>query len=76
MIDLSTFAEEMKKVLDEKFEQYKDSWKTMDLGFLKYKLDDMAKNTYVYKPESNPKRKLIHIANYCYFLYNRLAESE
>ncbi len=73
------FAEEMEKVLDEKFEKYQDSWKDENLSELKKSLDKQKRkltlafdNNYYYKDKEETKRTLINIANYCLFIFTGL----
>ncbi|KKM23392.1 hypothetical protein LCGC14_1615650 [marine sediment metagenome] len=75
---LKEFTIEMSNILEEKFEKYKDSWKTTSIGELRPKIGEQMKGItdiimtgYEFDREK-VKRKLLHIANYCFFLYNRL----
>ena len=72
---IKVFAEEMDKVLDEKFDKYQDSWKEVDLASLKIKLDAQV-SEYMFKEylQEDSKRTLVHIANYCLFILTRLNE--
>ena len=72
MIDteLNEFVNKMLEVLIEKQEKYKDTWKTCDFLRLKGQLFNRANELGI--TSKSTKRKLIHIANYCYFLYTRL----
>ena len=81
---LDKFVKEMIKVLDEKYEKYQDSWKDTNSGDLRAKLKEQVENlnniitsnTEFKKPgyEEKVRRILIHIANYCCFLYDKFGE--
>jgi len=88
---LEKFREEMKKILDEKLPKYQDTWKIVPLGSLKHKIvkqlgglvfhiSDLLPRELAQKVDiahkNKMKRKLLHIANYCFFLYTRLKERE
>ena len=88
---LEEFGEEMKKILEAKLPEYQDTWKTVPLGTLKHKLIKQLGGVVFYISDLLPKelaqkvdiehrnkmkRKLLHIANYCFFLYSRLKERE
>ena len=78
MIDAIDFSYLMKEVLNEKFPKYNDSWKNTGIGELRAKIDEQMKDIsdiIVEKIDWDKeivKRKLIHVANYCYFLYNNI----
>jgi len=75
------FAEEMEKILDEKFEKYQDRWKETELYGLKDRLNyqfdklvifnDMINNP---KNKEETKRVLLHISNICLLIFTRLNE--
>lgn len=70
---LEKFAEQMEEILEEKSKQYQDFWRTCNLGTLAGKLKAQVRKLVFFKNyKSRAKRTLIHIANYCYFIYNRL----
>lgn len=70
---VKVFAEEMDKVLNEKFEKYQDSWKETDLALLRTKLDAQV-SEFMFQEylQEDSKRTLVHIANYCLFILTRL----
>lgn len=82
--ELKEFVDGMIKILEEKRLKYKDTWKTIPIAELKAKLDKQTENwvidsiilinSIIPENKENTKRNLIHIANYCYFLYSRLSE--
>lgn len=75
--NLSNFGFEMQKVIDKKKEKHKDTWKDTNLNDLR---DLMEEKTFEWRSNrevlhyEREERLLIHIANYCYFLYSRLME--
>jgi len=72
---LEEFTELMEKILDEKTEKYKDSYKTSTLGDLRAKIHSQLRTLVLVKDgelKERAKRKLIHIANFAYLIYNRL----
>jgi len=73
---VKVFAEEMEKILDEKFEKYQDSWKDEDLDSLVRYLNEQVRklNKLLLKRIINKKdlRRLVHIANQCLILFTRL----
>ncbi len=77
---LAFFTTEMMDMLKEKFGKYEDSWKDNSLGELRAKMDEQIKEiSNIISPKidfdrGQVKRKLIHIANYCSLLYNKLEE--
>jgi len=74
--ELGKFAKAMEKILNEKEEKYNDMWTICELKELMEKLQDQVDS--IVKLDINEHlamRRLIHIANYCYFLYNRLNNS-
>ena len=82
--ELKEFIDEMIKILEEKRPKYKDTWMKCGIETLKTKLNEQTenwfidsvilKNSIIPENKENTKRNLIHIANYCYFLYSRLSE--
>lgn len=76
--NLNKFQDKMISILKEKFEKYENTWKnTKDIFNLKNKLinqlETLRLNNLRYKSDKRKaKRKLIHIANYSYFLYTLL----
>ena len=82
--ELKEFIDEMIKILEEKRPKYQDTWKKVPIAELKAKLDKQMENwvidsiiminSIVPENKKNTKRNLIHIANYCYFLYIRMSE--
>ena len=78
------FVVEMVKVLDEKFDKYQDSWKDKNSWYLRVKmkkqveeLNNIITSNNEYKnTDYNKKvrRKLIHIANYICFLFDKFSE--
>lgn len=69
------FMKAMLEILEEKQKDYKDTWKTANLDFLQ---DLLIEQTITLVPTNSKrsKRKLIHIANYCYFLYTRIEQGD
>lgn len=82
--ELQEFAEKMEEMLKIKKVKYQDTWKIMPIGELKAKLDKQMENwvidsiilinSIIPENKEDTKRNLIHIANYCYFLYIRMSE--
>ena len=71
------FVLEMEKILTEKFEKYQNTWQTCNLGTLIGKLHEQVNQLVILKEDNKKaKRTLLHIANYCYFLYIRLTEKD
>ena len=73
---IKVFIEEMEKILDEKFDEKQDSWKEESLDSLGTKLQDQVSN-YVLRnhlKHRDPKRTIIHVANYCLFIFTKLNE--
>ncbi|KKL89884.1 hypothetical protein LCGC14_1910180 [marine sediment metagenome] len=75
---LKDFMGKMFDVLEEKFEKYRDSWKTIPIGELRPKINEQIQiisdiiSTDIDWDREQVKRKLLHIANYCFFLYSKL----
>jgi len=72
---LGKFVKAMEKILNEKEEKYSDMWTICELKELMVKLQDQVDS--IVKLDINEHlamRKFIHIAIYCYFLYNRMSE--
>jgi len=78
---LGRFAKAMEKILNEKEEKYKDTWSKCIIGLLKDKMMiqiDKFNELFIYLGSGKINLKidlentLLDIANYCYFLYNRL----
>ncbi|KKN53358.1 hypothetical protein LCGC14_0603280 [marine sediment metagenome] len=74
------FTNKMNHMLEEKFPKYKDSWRDTNIGDLRTKIGEQMKGItdimmtgYEFDREK-VKRKLIHIANYCLFTYNKMDE--
>jgi len=63
----------MQEILNEKFPKYRNTWKTVELDYLLYKLRNKLIPLSLEMP-LKAKRELVHIANYCYFLYSRLGD--
>jgi len=78
--ELEKFAEEMEKVLDEKFEKYQDGWKVANISELRTKMNEQIKNISniimagVGFDKEEVKRKIVHAVNYGFFLYTKLNE--
>ena len=74
------FAEEMEKILDEKFDKYQNGWKDEEFYRLRLSLNDQLDNLVVYetnnidykKEKARAKRILTHIANYCLFIFTKI----
>ena len=81
-IFLDEFYYECDDVLDEKLPKYLESWKTAPFSELRGKmLKQMEKlvlgkkfTELTYIEKEKMRRATIHIANYCFFLYNKLGE--
>ena len=67
---LDVFNTERIKILIEKYPRYEHTWENIDFLELKHRLLKCV-NTLGLTSDKTP-RKLLHIANYCYFLYTRL----
>jgi len=72
IIKIHQFTIEMIKILREKLKIYKDTWKTIYLDNLIHKLKEQVKEISYRNNIKRTKRQLLHIANYCYFIYQRL----
>jgi len=79
--ELQQFAEEMEKILDEKFEKYQDGWKFAEisklLDSLRFQLETIEPSDYedsIVNRNINKRnrRTLLHVANYCFLISNRL----
>ena len=74
-IKLAEFRNEMMEILKEKFDKYQNIWKNSETEYLLFKLKQQLKQIRLYTVNSEiTKRKLLHIANYCYFIYEKLKE--
>jgi len=72
IIKIHQFSTEMIKILREKSKIYKDIWKITYLDNLINKLKKQIKTIDYRNNIKRTKRQLLHIANYCYFIYQRL----
>ena len=82
---LQKFVEEMENILDEKSEKYQDGWKFAKINKL---LESLKKQLKTIEPSayenSNINRRinkrnrriLLHIANYCFLVSERLGYGE
>lgn len=76
---LETFNEitaRMVKIQTEKFDKYKDGWKSCDLQHLRTKLVRMTTELFIPHTSERQLRNLIHIFNYTFFLYSRIKDGE
>lgn len=77
-IVVKEFCFEMEDILLEKLPFYKNSWKTAGIGELRTKMNKQIKDIsdiMMVGPDwdrEKVKRKLLHIANYCFFLYSKI----
>lgn len=70
--ELLKFVEEMEKVMEEKAGE-KGIWRQQTLENLKLELEKQVKNLIFHSTYNDrAKRSLIHIANYCFFLYENI----
>lgn len=76
---IKNFTEEMEKILKEKYKKYKDGWKETNIYELRRLLNKQFSKLTIYNDYENnrkhleeTKRKLIHITNYCLFIYTIL----
>jgi len=82
MTSIKKFTDEMIKILQEKLPEYTNTWKTVDLKTLQNKMKEqiekgnifnvILRDSYITKEKT--RRRLLHIANYCFFLYNRIED--
>ena len=75
--ELLEFATEMIKVLNEKTEKYKGDWETTHVNTLLKCIEDQLeklKDPILNDGIPYRKRRLLHIANFCFLLYNKLIE--
>ena len=82
MTSIKKFTDEMIKILQEKLPEYTSTWKTVDLKTLQNKMKEqiekgnifnvILRDSYITKEKT--RRRLLHIANYCFFLYNRIED--
>ena len=70
---VKVFAEEIDKMLDEKFDKYQNSWEEEELALLKAKLNAQV-SEYMFQEylQEDSERTLVHIAVYCLFILTRL----
>jgi len=69
----------MLKIIEEKEKKYKEQWKTDDVYLLADKLQLTNELLYTIASfngieKERSKRLLLHLANYCFFLYTRLGD--
>ena len=62
----------MKDILKEKFKKYDTTWKTIKIYNLKDKLKQQLNSMSIIFNPIRAKRQILHIANYCYFIWYRL----
>lgn len=67
----------MDTILKEKHKEHQDLWKTCNVEVLTDRLFRQIRTLVlgILTPQ-RIKRKLIHIANYCFFLYTRLEKGD
>lgn len=78
-IFLGEFAIEMNKVIEEKKEKHKELWKEVPMENLIDLFDEQISEWRTKRHSmhySVEMRKMIHIANYCCFIYYRLLKTE
>lgn len=68
---LEEFIKEMEKVRYEKYDKYKDTWKSCPINHIIYKLNKQIESLDN-SDKDRGKRIAIHICNYAYFLHQRL----
>ena len=74
-IFIDEFGYEMEDILLEKLSKYKDTWKTVSINTLISDMNEQIKKLpTIFLDKKKTRRTLLHIANYCFFLYNRLGE--
>lgn len=75
---VKAFAEEMEKILDEKFGEYQDSWKDEPLDSLGTKLQaqvsDFVLRDHLKMSKKDVIRTVAHAGNFCLFIFTRLNE--
>ncbi|KKN23878.1 hypothetical protein LCGC14_0900500 [marine sediment metagenome] len=75
---LLNFVKKMEKVLKEKEPKYENNWENIPIGELRTKMNEQIKNistilmSGVTWDKKKVKRSLVHIANYCYFMHNKI----
>lgn len=74
-MSLEEFTKEMEKILTEKYDKYKDTWKDCPINLIIYKLSKQLDALYEADIDRS-ERIAIHIANYAYLLYQRLKEND
>ena len=78
--ELLEFATEMIKILNEKSEKYQDDFKNTTIGVLRERMNEQIKDISkavcgnILWDRVKVKRKLYHIANYCFLLCNKIDE--
>lgn len=72
-MSLPKFIKNMIDVLDIKNIKYKNTWKDVSIQILINKLNRHVKILSTSKDNLVIKKQLIHISNYCYFIYTRLS---
>ena len=78
--ELKEFMERMEVILEEKFDKYQDSWKTVPTGELRARINEQMKAISVIImsgvdfDKKEVGRKLAHVANYCMFIEYRYRE--
>lgn len=67
------FAEEIDKMLDEKFDKYKDLWEEEDLNSLVVKLQAQVSDFILRNHiDKDPRRIITHVGVYCMFILTKL----
>lgn len=78
--ELLEFATEMIKVLNEKTEKYHNDFKNTTISILRNRMNEQTKDISkiivgnILWDKDKVKRKLHHIANYCFLLCNKIDE--
>lgn len=78
--DFFIFTDGMVEILEEKYEKYKDVWRTTTISELRDKIDEQLKKistiimTKIDWDKKEVDRRAKHVANLCYFISTNLNE--
>jgi len=71
-VKLAEFRNEMMEILKEKFDKYQNTWKYVDIDYLLFKLKKQLNRIDINDNHRYIQKRLLNVANYCYFIYERL----
>lgn len=76
------FVRLMAKILEEKYIEYKNSWRELAVGELREKMNKQLEDisTIIMKggdlDKKRVRRMFVHVAIYCFFIHHRMGEKE